>query len=77
MESKYNGIDQRDIKCCCDNPNCCEAGISIDENCLKFHFLEYIPMSGEKIMLTQTTKSMMLNKENVNELIKELKQLKF
>jgi uncharacterized protein (DUF1499 family) len=70
MESKYKGIDQREIKCCCENPNCCESGISFDENFLRFHFLTTEPC------LHQETKAMMLNKENIDQLINALKRTK-
>lgn len=79
MESKYKGIDSRGIKCCSDNPNSIEAGISFDYdedkdvNILRFHFLDY----EEGKILNQKTKSMHLNKENTKELIKELKKLTF
>lgn len=72
MESKYKGIDERQIKCCCNNPNCIESGISFDEDFLFFHFLEH----DETIGLHQTTKAMMLNKENINQLIQALKEYK-
>ena len=78
MESKYKGIDNREIKCCCDNPNCSEGGISFDTdeniNMLNFHFLDYI--NGTEI-LHQETKTMYLDKENTKELIKALKELNF
>lgn len=66
-KSKYAGIDERMIKCCDSNPNTIEAGISFDKldngtNVLRFHFLEQLP-SGT---LTQTTRSMYLNGENVS-----------
>lgn len=73
MKSKYNGIDSREIKCCCDNPQCIEAGISIDENQLVFHFLDFNSIGH----IIQISKSMQLNKENTQQLIAQLKQLKF
>lgn len=77
MESKYNGIDEREIKCCSDNPNSIEAGISFDEHdgvpVLRFHFLGYV----NGTILNQETKSMHLNKENTQQLIKELQSLNF
>ena len=72
--SKYEGIDERDIKCCCKNENCRESGISFEENTLRFHFLEYIEGLDKKI-LTQTTRTMILNKQTAQELIKELKKI--
>lgn len=72
---KFEGIDSREIKCSCDNPNCAEGGISFDENFLRFHFLEYKSIFGKKI-LVQTTKAMTLTKETRNQLIAELKALK-
>ncbi len=78
MESKYNGIDSRIIKCCDSNPDTIEAGISFDEdngiNILNFHFLS--PIKGNT-MIDQVTKSMHLNKENTKQLIECLKELKF
>ena len=63
------------IKCCCDDPDCIESGISFDysDKILFFHFLE-IDYRGK---LTQTTKSMKLDKSNTKQLIKQLKDLKF
>jgi uncharacterized protein (DUF1499 family) len=72
MESKYKGIDAREIKCCCNNPNCIESGISFDKDYLFFHFLEY----DENGSLHQIRKAMMLNKENINQLIQSLKDYK-
>lgn len=65
-KSKYQGIDERMIKCCDPNPNTIEAGISFDKledntNVLRFHFLERLP-SGT---LNQRTKTMQLNGKNV------------
>jgi hypothetical protein len=77
METKYKGIDQRQIKCACDNPNYAETGISFDfdeeETLLRFHFLEY----SDAGFYYQRTKSMVLTKQTAKELIKALKQLKF
>ena len=73
-----NYIDERQIKCCDTTPGTIEAGISLDYDhanqvhLLRFHFLE-----NTQGIVNQTTKSMWLNKENVQELIKELKKLKF
>ena len=74
-KSKYEGIDSRTIKCPCGERNCAEAGISFDENYLRFHFLEHIEV-GDKKILTQTTKSMMLDKKTAEELISYLKEIK-
>lgn len=75
--SKYHGIDEREIKCCSTNPNSIEAGISFDYdngiNILRFHFLEYI----EGRVLDQRTKSMHLNKETVQAIIKQLSEMQF
>lgn len=79
MNSKYKGIDQREIKCCCGDPNCNESGISFSEgNMLNFHFLEsrLTGLIFGKIELTQTTKAMILNKETARQLIKHLKTIK-
>ena len=82
MKSKYEGIDQREIKCCDTNHKTIEAGISFDQEdantmILRFHFLDYITKgNGEKI-LHQQTKSMWLDKENTKQLIQSLKELKF
>lgn len=72
MKSKYEGIDERIIKCSCDSDNCKEAGISFSENFLRFHFLEY-----DGARLDQRTVSMVLNKKNISELIEELQTFKF
>jgi len=74
MAGKYEGIDERIIKCSCDLDNCREAGISFSDNFLRFQFLEY-----DKVYKTldQRTVSMMLDKENVEQLIKELQTFKF
>lgn len=83
MQSKYQGIDSRQIKCCSENTNSIEAGISFDYddeknvNILRFHFLSYIKVENNLPILHQETKSMHLNKENTKELIAALKQLKF
>lgn len=91
--SKYKGIDSREIKCCDPSKKTIEAGISFDndegQNILRFHFLDYITTSKlvpsnnggvameQNSILTQETKSMWLNKENTEQLIKALKGLKF
>lgn len=72
MESKYKGIDTKRIKCCCDDPECAEAGISFEENMLLFTYLEIIP--GTK-RYYQITKSMYLNKQTRKEIIKQLRSL--
>lgn len=74
MKSKYKGIDERKIKCCCDSPACAEAGISFEENFLKFHFLEYVDVGGKAILM-QKTKAMTLNKKNTKQLIDALSSL--
>ena len=72
MKSKYKGIDEREVKCCChDEVNCCESGISFEDNLLRFHFLEHMGI-GDKKFLNQRTKSMVLNKRTAEELIKQL-----
>ncbi len=82
MKSKYKGIDEREIKCCCNNPKCAEGGISFDfdeeenKHVLKFHFLEHINRDDTG-SLFQRTRAMMLNKETTKELINKLKSLKF
>jgi hypothetical protein len=77
LDTKYRGIDERQIKCACGDENCSQTGISFentfDENHLRFHFLED---SGAGF-LYQRTKSMVLTKQTAKELIKALKQLKF
>lgn len=72
---KYKGIDQRDIKCCCNEENCRQAGISFSENMLNFHFLDFKDLPKGKI-LDQFTRSMYLNKQTAQALIKELKKVK-
>ena len=47
METKYKGIDEREIKCCDKCEGTIESGISFDQlengtNVLRFHFLEII-----------------------------------
>lgn len=80
--SKYKGIDEREIKCCDTSETTIEAGISFDidgeQNILRFHFLDFIE-SGKlsNRSLVQETKSMWLNKENTQQLIRALKKLKF
>lgn len=72
MESKNKGIDLRTIKCCCDNPNCAETGISFDDKFLRFHYLEEMDgLDG----VTQRTKGMYLDKKNVTELIESLQEI--
>jgi len=74
--SKYNGIDERDIKCCCGEENCRESGISFDGNALRFHFLEYITINHKDKILDQKTRTMILNKKTAQELIKQLQTIK-
>ena len=74
-ESKYKGIDSRDIKCCCDDSECPEAGISFEGDMLDFHFLEYIGNANP--ILHQKTKSMKLSRKTANQLIKHLQEIKF
>lgn len=67
MESKYGGIDSRDIKCADKSPNTIQAGISFDKledgtHVLLFHFLQGL----ETGIIVQTTKSMHLSGENVS-----------
>ena len=80
MKSKYGGIDSRDIKCCDTSHLTNEAGISFDSDdgkeILRFHFLEYVKPKGEHAFLTQTTKSMHLDKNNVDQLIEALQEIK-
>jgi hypothetical protein len=70
--TKYRGIDEREIKCCCNKENCIESGISIDQNeegsWLRFHFLQY-----DGNVLNQKTKTMLLNKNNAEKLISLIK----
>ena len=78
--SKYNGIDEREVKCCDTSKTSVEAGISFDElengqKVLRFHFLNYINTKDGSRILTQETKSMWLNKKNINQLIKKLDSL--
>lgn len=83
-ESKYKGIDERVTKCCDPSETHHEAGISFDTNeaigggiqhSLRFHFLEQV--GGPSPVLLQTFKSMWLNKENTQQLIKELQSIEF
>jgi hypothetical protein len=76
MDSKYKGIDSRDIKCCCNNSNCIEGGISIEEDWLFFHFIDSLG-TGDKRIYHQTSKAMVLNRETRDELVKRLKAIKF
>lgn len=75
QKSKYKGIDSREIKCCSDEPNSIEAGISFEEEFLLFHFLEYNFALPKWNQINQVTKSMKLNKKSCKQLIDELKQL--
>jgi len=69
---KYKGIDSRDIKCCCTNPQCVESGLSFEEDMLVFYFLEIIPGST---ILHQKRRTMYLNKQTRKEIIKSLRSL--
>lgn len=75
--SKYKGIDERQIKCCDTAKNTIESGISFDtregEFYLRFHFLELIKTWD---IVTQKTKSMKLDKENIEQLMKELEEIR-
>jgi hypothetical protein len=73
-ESKTKGIDQREIACVCENPNCAEAGISFDGDLLLFHFLQSCPV-GSVQNYHQVSKGMILNKKTRKQLIKALKQM--
>ena len=79
--SKFKGIDSREIKCCDKSETTIEAGISFDndegQNILRFHFLDYIHKKDGSKLLHQQTKSMWLNKENTEQLIKALRELSF
>lgn len=81
MKSKYKGIDERVIKCCSEHENTIEAGISISDvdsvPVLNFHFLEIVKPVHCPSFLNQITKGMFLNKENRDQLVKELKSIKF
>lgn len=71
---KYNGIDERQIKCSCDNENCRQGGISFDENVLRFHFLDNRHV-GDLTYIDQFTRSMVLSKETAADLINKLKDI--
>jgi len=85
MYKKYGGIDSREIVCCDESNTTIEAGISFDvdqgQNILNFHFLDLIKFGKngklQKPILHEKTKSMWLNKENTEQLIKALKKLRF
>lgn len=72
---QFNGIDEREIKCCDTKPGTIQAGISFDQEddvtILRFHFLQRID-SGR---LDQATKSMHLNITSINQLIARLLEL--
>lgn len=79
IKSKFDGIDERDFKCCCDDSNCIESGLSFDYDkdekvaILRFHYLDYY--DSEKKKLRQETKSMIIDKKMIKELIVELKMI--
>lgn len=78
MASKYNGIDEREIKCSDKNEGTIESGISFDRledgtNVLRFHFLV---LTNSEI-LYQKTKTMYLDKSNTKQLIELLSNLEF
>ena len=78
MKTKYHGIDSRDIKCCSENENSIEAGISIEDDgdikMLHFFYLDYL---GDTKILSQRRKIMHLNKETTQQLITALQELNF
>ena len=74
--TKYKGIDSRVVKCASDSPSTIEGGISIDEDLLFFHFLEWQEVD-EYAEYRQTTKAMKLDAENTKQLIALLKEVKF
>ena len=82
MPAKFEGIDERTVKCCDTAANTIQAGISFDtleENnlyALRFHFLEHLD-AGAGNVLHQTTRSMHLNAQNTAELIRHLSELNF
>jgi hypothetical protein len=72
-------IDEREIKCCCKNPNCRKSGISFcttenNKPLMRFHFLETEKI-GEKEFTHFKTRSMHLNKHNIKQLINSLSEL--
>ena len=83
MESRYKGIDSRQIKCACNNPRCIESGLSFDEMdgkaTLQFHFLELIKYGKYGLVtppiLHQNTKLMQLDKETAQQIIDKLKDI--
>ena len=79
---KHIGIDERQIKCCCDNENCIESGLTFTDDeddsgkkigILKFFFLE--PINEEKDLIVHRGKHMYINKESILDIIKALKDL--
>lgn len=78
---KFEGIDLREIKCCCLEPGTIESGISFDflpekeQHVLRFHFLQVENINGKKI-INQVEKSMYLDESNTKELILRLKEIK-
>ena len=77
---KYIGIDEWEIKCCCNNENCIESGLAFttdeDDNgntivILQFFYLEKI----NENLIIQREKQMHLNKESILDIIKALKDL--
>lgn len=77
----YVGIDEREVKCCdIDNDNSIQAGISLCEEegikMLRFHFLEcHYRKAGLPTIKSQATKTMHLDKQNIDKLIAMLLEL--
>lgn len=77
---KFQGIDQREIKCSSSKPGTIESGISFDflpeneQHVLRFHFLQVVNLNGKTI--NQVEKSMYLDESNTKELILRLKEIK-
>ena len=73
--AKNEGIDERVIKCCCNNNNCAEGGISVEENKINFHWTELINEGGS--WYNQRTKAFYIDKKGAKELIELLKNINF
>jgi hypothetical protein len=80
--TEINGIDMRHIKCCDPSPDTRKAGVSFEQrdggqHVLCFHFLERYHKEDGTHFDHQEMRSMFLNKENRDELIAELKAMRF
>lgn len=77
---KKLGLDSREICCVSTSPNSKECGISFDEHlgqpALMFHHLQLLATGPSTEMLIESSHSMVLSAETIDQLIARLKEVK-